>query len=256
MCFVCYFLKLLWLPLLETRKDSPRIHWSLFDRNTVNGAARSLLIFDLPRRHKLWQSCCASPGEFSSADEPFAIDRMKLSYSIIRLVILALILALPGCTFIKLMTTRFEKPTFTYKGLELVDTSQSRVIVNFLFSAHNPNEAGLKSVTCSYQLFVEEKKILTGNDIPLTLNPKGDTEIKVPATIAYMDLFPVLGSVVQRILSGQKTIPITIDAVFSGKPAIYSEGGKEKPISFEMRFIKTADIPLPQERRIRVQWRN
>jgi hypothetical protein len=70
------------------------------------------------------------------------------------------------------MTTRFEKPTFTYKGLELVDTSQSRVIVNFLFSAHNPNEAGLKSVTCSYELFVEGKKILTGNDIPLALNPK------------------------------------------------------------------------------------
>jgi late embryogenesis abundant protein len=178
---------------------------------------------------------------------------MKLSYSIIRLIILALLIALPGCTYVKLMTTRFEKPTFTYNGLELVDTSQSRVIVNFLFSAHNPNEAGLKSVTCSYELFVEGKKILTGSDIPLALNPKGDTEIKVPATIAYTDLFPVLGSVVQRILSGQKTIPITIDAVFSGKPAIYSEAGKEKPISFEMRFIKTTDIPLPQERRIKGQ---
>jgi hypothetical protein len=178
---------------------------------------------------------------------------MKLSYCIIRLVILALILSLPGCTFIKLMTTRFEKPTFTYKGLELVDTSQGRVIVNFLFTAHNPNEAGLKSITCSYELFVEGKKILTGNEIPLALNPKGDTEIKVPATIAYTDLFPVLGLVVQRILSGQKTIPVTIDAVFSGKPAIYNKAGKETPISFEMRFIKTADIPLPQEIRIKGQ---
>jgi LEA14-like dessication related protein len=173
---------------------------------------------------------------------------MKLPYSIIHLVILALILALPGCTYIKLMTTHLEKPTFTYAGFELAETSQSWAKVNFLFTAHNPNEAGLKNVTCSYELSVEEKKILKGNDIPLALNPKGDTEIKVPATIAYTDLFSVLGSVVQRILSGQKTVPITIDAVFSGKPAIYGEAGKERPISFEMRFIKTADIPLLQER--------
>lgn len=170
---------------------------------------------------------------------------MKFSYCIIRLVILALIFTLPGCTFIKLMTTRLEKPTFTYKGFELVDASRSRVIVNFLFSAHNPNEGGLKNVTCTYELLVEGKKILTGNDIPLALDPKGDTEIRVPATIAYTDLFSVLGSVVQRILSGQKTIPITIDAVFSGKPAVYSEAGNEKTISFEMRLIRTADIPLP-----------
>ena len=167
----------------------------------------------------------------------------------IRVVILALILALPGCTFTKLMTSRFENPTFTYTGSVLVEASQGRAILNFLFIAHNPNEAGLKNVTCSYELFVEGNKFLTGNDIPLTLDPKGDTEITVPATIAYADLYPVLGSVVRRILSGQKTIPITIIAVFSGKPALISEAEKETPISFERRLIKTADIPLAQERR-------
>lgn len=171
----------------------------------------------------------------------------------IRVVILALILALPGCTFTKLMTIRFEKPTFTYRGAELVETSQSGAIVNFLFTAHNPNEAGLKNITCSYELFVEGKKFMTGNDVPLTLDPKGETAIKVPATIAYADLFPVLGSVVRLILSGRKTIPITIDAVFSGKPALYSEAGKDEPISFEIKLSKTADIPLPQERKNRGQ---
>ena len=176
---------------------------------------------------------------------------MIFSNRIIRVVILTLIFALPGCTFTKLLTTRFEKPTFTYKGSELVESSHSAAIVNFLFTAHNPNEAGLKNVTCSYELFVEGKKFMTGNDVPLELNPKGDTEITVPATIAYADLFPVLGSIVRLILSGQKTIPITIDAVFSGKPAILSEAGKEEPIYFETRLTRTTDIPLPQERRTR-----
>jgi hypothetical protein len=178
---------------------------------------------------------------------------MRLSYNIVRVVIATLILALPGCAFTKLMATRLEKPTFTYTGAELVEASQSGAILNFLFIAHNPNEAGLKNVICSYELFVEEKKFMTGNDIPLSLNPKGDTEVKIPATIAYADLRPVLGYVVRRMLAGQKTIPITIVAVFSGRPALYGEAGKEVPISFERRFTKTAEIPLPQERRGRGQ---
>jgi len=169
----------------------------------------------------------------------------------IRVVVLALILALPGCTYTKLMSARFEQPTVTYTGSELVESTQGRAIVNFVFIAHNPNEAGLKNITCSYELFVEGKKFLTGNDFPLELDPKGDTEIKVPATIAYADLSPVLGSVMRRILSGQKTIPITINALFSGKPAIYSEAGKDTPIFFQRRLVKTADIPLQQERRNR-----
>jgi len=162
---------------------------------------------------------------------------------------IVILLFLSGCSLTKLMTARLEKPAFTYTGAELVESSQSRAVVNFLFSAHNPNEAGLRNASVSYELFAEGKKILTGNGIPLELKPKSDTEIKVPAVIAYRDLIPVLGSVVQRLLSGQKTIPITIDAVLSGKPAIYSEAGKDKLITFEMRLTKTADIPLPHEGR-------
>ncbi len=167
-------------------------------------------------------------------------------------LIVALILALQGCSFTRLITTRPEQPTFTYRGAELIETSPSGAIVNFLFSAHNPNEAGLKNATCSYELFVEGRKFLTGTDIPLELAPKGDTEIKVPAMIAYADLAPVLRSVMRRLLSGQKTIPVTIDAVFSGRPALYGETGHEFPISFERRVVKIADIPLQQERKSRL----
>ena len=110
---------------------------------------------------------------------------------------------------------------------------------------------GLKNVICSYELFVEGKRFLTGKDIPLALDPKGDTDITVPATIDYTDLVPVLGSLFRRILAGRKTIPVTINAVFSGKPALYGATGKEEPIFFEMSLNKAADIPFPQERRNR-----
>ena len=159
--------------------------------------------------------------------------------------IVFLFLALSGCALTQLLAARLEKPTLTYTGSELVEASQSRAVVNFLFSAHNPNESGLKNVYVSYELSAEGKKFLTGNEIPLELKPKSDTEIKVPAVIVYRDLAPVLGSVVGRLLSGRKTMPITIDAVLSGKPAIYSEAGKDRLITFEMRLTRIVDIPLP-----------
>jgi Late embryogenesis abundant protein len=174
------------------------------------------------------------------------MNPQKFSYTICRAFFLVLLLILSGCALTKLFTTRLEKPTFTYAGSELIEASQSQATVNFLFSAHNPNEAGLKNVYVSYELSVEGNKFLTGKDIPLDLKPKSDTEIKVPAAIAYRDLAPVLGSIVGRVLSGQKTIPVTIDAVLYGKPAIFSEAGKDKLITFEMKLTKTADMPLPR----------
>jgi hypothetical protein len=168
-----------------------------------------------------------------------------------RLITLLLLLALSGCTFARIATTRFEKPTFTFVKSELVDSSQNKATVNFIFMAHNPNKEGLKNVSVSYELFVQEKRLLIGTDVLFDLNPEGDTEIKIPAVIAYSDLFPVLGSVTKRFLSGQKTVPITIVAHFSGKPALYGEAGKEEPMTFEKRFTKTADIPLQHERRNR-----
>jgi LEA14-like dessication related protein len=165
-----------------------------------------------------------------------------------RLFTIVFLLILSGCTFTRFATTRFEKPTFTYTGCELVEASQNRATVNFLFSAHNPNEAGLKNVSVSYELYVEGKKLLTGTEVPFELIPNGDTAITIPAVIDYRDLSPVLGSVVERILSGKKTIPVSINAVFSGKPAIYKANEEDTPVTFEMRMTKTADIPLMRDR--------
>jgi hypothetical protein len=176
---------------------------------------------------------------FHAISMDITMDKMNFSHNMIRAVVVAVILAQPGCSYTKLMTTRFENPTFAFTGSVLVETSQNGAIVNFLFIAHNPNEAGLKNITCSYELFVEGKKFATGKDFTLALDPKGDTQITVPATIVYADLYPALGSVVRRILSGQKTIPITIDALFR-ETSDLCRNGKETPIF--SKIGKTAEI--------------
>jgi LEA14-like dessication related protein len=174
--------------------------------------------------------------------------KSMMSSCLLSMVVVVLIMVLHGCAYTKLLTSRLEKPTFTYLGTELVGVSERGVVVNFLFSAHNPNETGIRNVICSYELSVDGNTFLTGMDVPVTLTAKGDTEIRVPASIDREDFRPVLRSVVRRIFSGKKTLPVTIDAVFSGKPALYGEAGKEQPLNFEMRFIKKAEIPLPLDR--------
>jgi LEA14-like dessication related protein len=114
-------------------------------------------------------------------------------------IVAALVLILSGCTMARLFSAKLEKPTFTYLSYELVEVTQGQATVNFVFSAHNPNEVGLKNMLVSYELSVEGKQFLKGNDMNLDLPSKSDTEIKVPAVIVYADLLPMLGSVAERI---------------------------------------------------------
>lgn len=174
--------------------------------------------------------------------------RLRPEHCVYRGFTLALLLVLSGCSFFKLATTHFEKPVFTYLRSELVSTTQSQATVNFILSAHNPNKTGIKNASVSYELSVEGKRLLRGTDVPFDLMPDGDTELMVPAVLEYRDLSPVLGSVVERMLSGRRTVPITIHAVFSGKPAITTVDGEEKPVFFEMHMTKTADVPLTRDR--------
>jgi len=76
----------------------------------------------------------------------------KFSSRMYGVFVAILLLILSGCALTELLTARLEKPTFTYTGAELVEASHSRAMVNFLFSAHNPNEAGLKNVYVSMNL--------------------------------------------------------------------------------------------------------
>lgn len=179
-------------------------------------------------------------GKYSVIPSALAVRFLLLS--------LSFCFILSGCAFARLATVPFEKPVFTFLQGELVETSQKHALVNFHFSAHNPNNAGLKNTKISYELYIEGKQLLNGTDIPFELIPNGDTEIIIPASIVYRDLYPLLGPLVKRIVSGKKTIPMTIVVVFSGKPVMYTNEGEERMVPFERRLTKTIDIPLIKER--------
>ena len=111
------------------------------------------------------------------------MNHTKCLHSINRIFLFTLILGLSGCGLTRLMTTKLEKPTFTFTRFEVVETSQTQANVNFLFSAHNPNDVGLKNVFISYELFIEGRRFMTGNVTDLDLPPNSDKELKVPAVI-------------------------------------------------------------------------
>ena len=156
-----------------------------------------------------------------------------------------IILFFTGCASLSLLVHGFEKPRFSYTGCTLVEADRKQAVVHVTFTAHNPNSAGVSGVLVSYELFSKGMRIMHGEDLPLTLIPKGDTNIDVPVLISYADLLPVLDEVVKQLLDGKKTMPIRIKAVFTGSPAIITEGGQEDRLTFTITEDRTVDLPLP-----------
>jgi hypothetical protein len=163
---------------------------------------------------------------------------------LLRTVIALLLLVLPACAVTSLMTMHVEPPSFTYKGIEVLAIEKGRIIFDVLFTAHNPNDAGLRNVVCSYDLSVEGKKFLSGQEIALSLARRSDSEVRVPATVAFTDLNAAAGVLLRRLAAGKKTITLSIDTVFSGRPALLTTAEGDKELLFELHQTKTFELPL------------
>lgn len=161
---------------------------------------------------------------------------------------LLLLMLIPSCTFYRLVGgTKLKPPDFKIVGCEVKKISARKADVDFLISAYNPNPIGLKNILVSYELSFERKKLVRGRNVSIELTPNGETTLVVPAEIALDDLARVLGPLLERLLSNQKTIPLTIDAVFHGKPTAYNEHEQGSLFAFEKRVTKTIEVAIPKD---------
>jgi hypothetical protein len=159
-----------------------------------------------------------------------------------------LISVFPGCTFYKLMhSTKIENPSFEFLRCDVKKATEKYVNIECHILAQNPNPIGLKNIYVSYELFVEDRRLMNGRDIYVELAPKGETELKIPASISYNDLLHALEPVLGRILFNQKTIPITIKTRIYGQPTLYNDVEEGSLFSFERRLSKTIDVPMPED---------
>lgn len=161
---------------------------------------------------------------------------------------LALLFGLTGCTFLRLARSeKLKKPEITYLRTVVKSVDGEKAVVDFVLNAKNPNKIGLKNVAVDYELFHEGRMFLKGDGIEVALAPAGDTEIRIPAIIAYGSVFTTAYALAQRVIAGDSTVPVRLDAVVSGKPTLYNEIEEGSLFSFTHRLSRTEQIPIPRK---------
>jgi len=166
-------------------------------------------------------------------------------------LILAVILTLnifSGCAFLRLARSeKLKVPEISYLRTVVKSYDNEKAVVDFVLNAKNPNKIGLKNVAVDYELFHEGRRFLKGDGINVSLAPSGDTEIRIPAIIAYNSVFSTAYALTQRIIAGDSTVPVRLDAVVSGKPTLYNEVEEGSLFSFTKSLSHTEQIPIPRK---------
>jgi hypothetical protein len=153
-----------------------------------------------------------------------------------------------GCAFMRLARSeKLKVPEVTYLRTVIKSYDTEKAVVDFVINAKNPNKIGLKNVAVDYQLFHEGRAFLKGDGIEVSLAPSGDTEIRIPAVIAYTSVFSTAYALSQRIIAGDSTVPVRLDAVVSGKPTLYNEVEEGSLFSFTKKVSRTENIPIPRK---------
>ncbi|MHC1741994.1 MAG: LEA type 2 family protein [Syntrophobacteraceae bacterium] len=163
-------------------------------------------------------------------------------------LLLLLSVLIPSCTFYKLVgSAKLKTPDFKVLGCEVKKITSRKANVDFIISAYNPNPIGLKNIYVNYEISFEGQKLVKGLNASIELSPNSDNTLVVPAEIELDNLARALGPLLERILTNQKTIPLTINAVFHGKPTVYNDFEQGSLFSFEKRITKTIEIALPKD---------
>jgi hypothetical protein len=163
------------------------------------------------------------------------------------LTVLAALALLSGCAFFSLANRKLKAPTVAYDRTEMVGIAARAANVNFHVDVKNPNSVGLQNVRISYQLFHDDKPFLKGNDLLIDLAPGGTSPLGVPAEIVYADVFATSLKVAQKVLAGDRVIPVRIDLVVSGNPTLYDSTRSGSLFPFTVHLSRTEDVPVPQE---------
>ena len=163
--------------------------------------------------------------------------------------VLAVLLMVSGCTAVKLIqSAKIVKPEIKYLSHETGTPTLKSTPVYLKFSAHNPNEIGFKNVFASYELFTEKKRFLKGDNIALTLAPKGDTTIVIPAEIVYEDVARAIGPLAEKLLTGKDALDVDVAIKIYGTPTVYNKYEEGGLFSFEYETTQHLNVPIPHDK--------
>ncbi len=107
----------------------------------------------------------------------------------------------------------------------------------------------MRNVFVDYELFFEGRRFLNGSSVELTLVPRGETKIRVPAEVVYGEILRVAGPAAAQVLMGGESLPVRVDGVVRGNPTVYNEAEEGALFHFSWKFSRTEKVPIPKEQR-------
>jgi LEA14-like dessication related protein len=153
-----------------------------------------------------------------------------------------------GCTAYKLLhSTKLEPPKIEFYEYRIKQVTDEQAEVDFIVRAENPNPIGINGVSADYELFIEESRFAAGKAVEAELPPGSETTLTVPVVVVYEELLNAIGPAIERLLSNQKSMPITVKVRVYGNPRLYSDTQEGFLPPFEKRITRTIDIPLPED---------
>ena len=153
-----------------------------------------------------------------------------------------------GCTAYKLShSTKFEEPKIEFSRYCIKRVTDRQAEVDFIVLAENPNHVGIKGISADYELYLDDSRFAAGKAADVELPPGRETAITVPMVVVYKELLNTIGPAIERLLSNQKSMPITVKAKIYGNPRLYSDTEEGSLPRFEKRITRTIDIPLPED---------
>jgi len=155
---------------------------------------------------------------------------MKLK-KYLSLFLLLLVLVLSGCE-------ELEKPKLTYQSTNIKNITFEKVDFDVVFDLENINPVAITAITTDYEIYLNNRRFVSGkkalNDVP----GRGKTQLVLPVTLLYADLFNGVSGLVSAMAQGQKSIPYQAKGNLAAKVVGL--------IDFTVPIDQTAEIPLPE----------
>lgn len=102
------------------------------------------------------------------------------------------------------------KQEIKYARTEIVKLAPDHVEARIILRETNHDTVTLDDVWLNYELFIEGRKLGAGENVALVFRAKETTEIPIPITVRYADLFKTLENMTKAIASGKKSVPFRL----------------------------------------------
>jgi len=131
-----------------------------------------------------------------------------------------------------------EKPKLTYQSTNIKNISFEKIDFDVVFDLENINPVAINAITTDYEIYLNNRRFVGGKKALEEVPGRGKTQVVLPVTLFYADLFNGVANLVTAVGQGQKTIPYQVKGTLAAKIVGL--------IDFTVPIDQTAEIPLPE----------